>query len=277
MQSSHDQLAAALKELRRAAGLSAQALGDRLGWSQGKVSKMENGATRKPARADVAAWLRATGAGEQATTELLILADEVQASQSWATNRRRGMARRQEDIAGLERRSTLIREFQPSAVPGLLQVADYAQRIFEIAGVPPADIPETVMGRMNRQNILFNRKIKFEYVLAEPALRWRPGPADAMRFQADRILQLVTLPNISIGVIPFNQEARVLQVGSFVIFDTPDGTYVLRESPHGADLFSEPKIVEIYDALFGRLQDEALTGSAAAKLIRSAALWRPAD
>ena len=39
----HQRLAARLKELRQAAGLSAAALGQPFGWSQSKTSKMENG------------------------------------------------------------------------------------------------------------------------------------------------------------------------------------------------------------------------------------------
>ena len=42
-------LAAALREMREDTGLSAEAFGERQGWSQGKVSKSETGRTVLPA------------------------------------------------------------------------------------------------------------------------------------------------------------------------------------------------------------------------------------
>ncbi|MFJ8582059.1 helix-turn-helix domain-containing protein [Micromonospora sp. NPDC093277] len=62
-------LAAQLRDLREEAGLSTTRLAATLGWSQSKVSKIENRHT-KPSVSDVQAWTAATNAPNDVTTEL---------------------------------------------------------------------------------------------------------------------------------------------------------------------------------------------------------------
>ena len=61
---------------------------------------------------------------------------------------------------------------------------------------------------MRRQEALYDPARRFEYVLPESALRLRLADDPAMmRAQADRLLSLDTLPNISIAVLPFSVPA----------------------------------------------------------------------
>src|SRR5205809_5420528 len=73
----HLQLTGRLRELREAAGLSTTRLGAVLGWSQSKVSKIENGRT-KPAAADVEAWLTAVSAPADERDRLVEIAESIQ-------------------------------------------------------------------------------------------------------------------------------------------------------------------------------------------------------
>ncbi|MEN3612574.1 Scr1 family TA system antitoxin-like transcriptional regulator [Plantactinospora sp. ZYX-F-223] len=56
--------------------------------------------------------------------------------------------------------------------------------------------------RMQRQAYLYDTTKQFEFLLAEPVLRWLLCPPDVMRGQLDRLQTIVGLPNIRFGIVP---------------------------------------------------------------------------
>ena len=74
-----------------------------------------------------------------------------------------------------------VRNFQPGIIPGLLQTADYALRIMEIANIQGAvDLADAVNVRLARQEALYDQGRHFEFIMTESALRWRPGPPELL-------------------------------------------------------------------------------------------------
>jgi transcriptional regulator with XRE-family HTH domain len=266
-------LADALRDLRITAGLSGAALGEALGWSQSRVSRLENGRTRASAE-DVAAWADAAGASAEARAGLITLAEEAAAElHSWWRVHSRGLAPRQQEVSELEASSARIQRFDPIVLPGLLQTAEYARRIIlmnaEVSG--QTDVPAAVAARLQRQSVLFDEFKSFEYVLMEAALRWRPSADPAvMRAQADRLLSVSTLANVSIRVLPADAVVPVLPMSGFGIFGVPDEPVVLVELLTGQVLTSARRDVEIYSQAFTRLQAAALADEEAHALIRRA-------
>ncbi|MGH8895459.1 MAG: helix-turn-helix domain-containing protein [Egibacteraceae bacterium] len=216
-------LAARLRELRRAADLSGEQLAARCRWSQSKVSKIETGKT-VPQVADVNAWASAIDATADVRAELEALTeDTLTAVEGWRKALRGGRGRMQARIAKVEAASSVVRTFQPLIVPGLLQTAEYARRLFGFAQPPLGadDLAAALNARMERQAVLFDLRKRFEFVIGEPGLRWRIAPAHVMRGQLDRIGSLIGLPNVDIGVIPTDAAADVLLYHGFVIFGEP--------------------------------------------------------
>jgi Domain of unknown function (DUF5753) len=153
--------------------------------------------------AEIEAWARATAAtaddvGELAAATLEQIATEAR---SWRLVNRLGLAPRQREIAELEKSAHTIRIFQPVMVPGLLQIADYARRVMEMTYTAGPDIPAAVAVRMQRQTILYDQDKRFEFIVTEGALRWRPGPAKLMRAQLDRLASLASLPNVTLNLV----------------------------------------------------------------------------
>jgi Domain of unknown function (DUF5753) len=68
------------------------------------------------------------------------------------------LTERQREIGELEKEATSICVFQPTMVPGLLQIADYARRVMS-HGNPSdqADIDAAVQKRLERQTILYDQ------------------------------------------------------------------------------------------------------------------------
>lgn len=218
-------LAGRLRAFRKAAGLSGVQLGAQLGWTQSKVSKIELGRTL-PSADDVAAWAGATMAAETDARELINLLDEIRAARhEWQHKFRRGQAVTQEEYDRLARESTLVRNFETAAVPGLLQTAAYA-RFRTLEGVrrqgaspDPAKVEASVAARIQRAQVLFDGGRRFEFLLAEPVLLWRLAPADVMRSQLTRLITLSELPNVELAVLPFEARLHDTPQHGFIMFD----------------------------------------------------------
>ncbi|OLT12954.1 hypothetical protein BJF79_03375 [Actinomadura sp. CNU-125] len=257
-----------LRRLREGTGLSAARFGQPHGWSQSKVSKSERGGTLL-SPSDVEKWARAAGADEDTTARIVDLATELAAeSKDWSA-RRGSLADRNAYIGDVEAGSTSVHNFQPSAVSGLLQTADYARRVLML--IDPDNEHKTadaVARRLERQTLLYDVSKRFEFVLTEGALRWRPGPPALMRAQLDRVMSVATLPNVTIGILPQDRQAEMLQLNGFTIFDHGDRPFVLVETYHEDGRRDDEETVASYRRVFSRLLDEAIVGDEAMSLTR---------
>lgn len=261
------QLAARLRELRVSARLSGEHLAGQLRWSQSKVSKIETGKTR-PSADDVRAWGAATDASPEVIEALVELAQQVHVEAvSWRVSHRDGLTQRQHEVKELEAASTMVRSFQPAVVPGLLQTAEYARRVLTYADLSgQRDVPAAVAARTERQSVLYDQTKRFEFVLAEAALWWRPGPPELLLAQLDRILSVMTLSNVDVRVIPLRAEARAFYVNGFLLYET-DEPLVMVETFTRELLLTEDADVDTYRDLHVRLQEGAVHGAEASKLI----------
>jgi transcriptional regulator with XRE-family HTH domain len=272
-------LASELRRVRDLAGISGRELAQRIGVSQSKVSRIESG-TALPSIPEVRAWTAAAEASTE-TVELLIALTEAAFTEvhTWRTIMQ-GRTHMQDDIQELENRADIIRTFQPSVIPGLLQTAEYARRVLTLFQPPYAesDIPAAVGARLDRQLALFEEHRKFEFLITEAALRWRPGPPVLLQAQFDRIISLSTLSNLSIGLIPHAVRAVACTSHAFVIFalrdenpsiadDTPEdeasSAVVTVETVHANLTVSDPDSVALYRSRWHSLEQMAVYGDEA--------------
>ncbi|WP_172894098.1 DUF5753 domain-containing protein [Micromonospora purpureochromogenes] len=176
-----------------------------------------------PGPADLYAWARACGA-DDAAQDLLRMLGEVQAvHRDWRRRMRQGQAAVQDSYNQLVAESRLIRHFKTVYVPGLLQTADYARRILtemvELHNLDIADVDAAVATRMQRQHLLYDTSKRFEFLLAEPVLRWLLCPPEVMRGQLDRLQTVVGVPNIRFGILPLGVQLATTPQNSFQMYD----------------------------------------------------------
>jgi transcriptional regulator with XRE-family HTH domain len=228
-------LANELRVLRDLSGVSGRDLAGLIGISQSKVSRIEAG-TAQPSISEVTEWAHAVGAPDE-TERLLAALEDVARSEvrTWQTILE-GRPQLQDEIQAREAAARRTRTFQPALVPGLLQTPAYAQRVFTLgkSSVPQISVAASVAARMDRQLALHEEGKKFEFLMTEAALRWRPGPSRLLVAQLDRIALVSTLDNVSVGIIPFSVEAETVYAHGFRIFDEDDdpSTFVLVEVDH---------------------------------------------
>jgi transcriptional regulator with XRE-family HTH domain len=267
-----DGLGDALKGLRERAGLTTRALAEALGWSQGRVSRVELGHVRATAEM-LDAWASATGASSEERAGLTTLAQDVTSytARPWKTVHSEGLATTQRDIARVESAMTGLMNFQCALIPGLLQTAAYAQRDLEVADVSgQGKIGEAVAARMRRQEILYEPgRRTFDFVITQAAL-WPffPATRELLRSQADRLVSAMTLPGVSVSVIPASAQPEIPYLSSFTIFEVPDDPVILVEIMSTELLLGGEWDVNLYRDTFTRLRAHAVTGEAAAGLIR---------
>lgn len=255
-------LAVELRGLREMAGLSGRELANRIGVSQSKVSRIESGRT-VPSLQEVADWAEAAQVSDDRREWLVAMTRAVFTDvQPWRASS--ASSHIQAEVKERERRARLIRIYQPSVVPGLLQTADYARRVYSLA-LPDRDheIAAAVAGRMERQVVLYESERRFEIVMAEAALRWRPGSLGSQRAQLDRIMAVSTLGNVSIGVIPQSAQATAPAPHVFIVYAENDGDlddFVEVETVHANLIVNDLDDVAIYQQKWSMLCRSAIFG-----------------
>ena len=269
--SNRRRLAVELRRLRDRAGLSGRQLAERIGISQSKVSRIEAGLT-VPAGPVVAAWATAVSASGTATELLTMLTDAVYNEVHPWSAALRGQVHLQGEIQELENRASAELTYEPTLIPGLLQTADYARRVFTMfePSYAALDIPAVVAGRLDRQTALFDPARRLSFLITEGALRWRPGPAHVILAQLDRIASLTTLGNVTIGLIPSVAVARTHSPHGFVILvpaDRDDQALVMVEMVHANVTVSDDIDVALYRRQWSLLQESAVFGDAARELL----------
>jgi transcriptional regulator with XRE-family HTH domain len=269
------QLGAELRRLREQAGLSGRELAGRLGISQSKVSRIESG-TAMPTVPEVSGWATETRAAGSAGDALRMMMDAAYTEVHPWDDVMREQAHFQDVIQELENSSGLKLVYEPSVIPGLLQTAEYARRLFTMFQPPYAerDIPAAVAGRLDRQTALFDPDRQFGFLITEAALRFRLGPASMMAAQLDRIATLSTLANVGIGLIPADAAVATHVPHGFVIFEPADGgpdALVLVETVHASLTVSAAGHVALYRRQWDLLQQAAVFGAGARDLLATVA------
>jgi transcriptional regulator with XRE-family HTH domain len=255
-----------LREIRLEAGLTARALAELAGWHFTKVSKLEHG-TRRPSRDDIRAWCRCCQAEDQ-VMDLIAAACSVDAMYAeWRRQTRAGMKHFQGSLRPLYEQTLLFRVYETTFIPGLLNTAGYASAMLEFwAGLMsrPTDTGAAVAARLDRQNVLYRPKRRFQFVLEEQALRTRVGGTEVMSGQLSRLLALMSLPAISLGIIPDAGQRHALVQGSFWIFD--DTRVQVETVSAGLDI-TQPAEISLYAQVFELLQRSAVYGHRARDLL----------
>ena len=267
-------LGAELRRLRDLAGISGRDLAQRIGISQSKLSRIEKG-NAVPSIPQVLDWAREADASPETLRVLRLL---TEAAHSEVDTWRSALATRrhlQDEVRERESAADVVSTFQPSVVPGLLQTAEYARRVFATFQLPYAkdDLAAALAARLDRQLALYDSDRRYEFLITEAALRLRPGPHRVLLGQLDRISSLSTLDNVSIGVIPNDIEATTTVPHGFVIYDTgDDDTLVSLELIDASRLIRAPEEIELYRRCWELLGRMALFGDAAREFLAGLAV-----
>jgi transcriptional regulator with XRE-family HTH domain len=263
-------LGARLREIRKDAGLSGRALATATSQHFTRVSKIENG-VQPPSDKDIRDWCRACAAEPQ-IPDLIATARAVESAYLEFRRQARAGLRRVLGAHTTARyeRTSMFRIYEHNVIPGLFQTAAYSASMlsFWIRFLDvPNDIDTAVAARMERQRVLFQREKHFAVVLEEQALRTWFGTAEIQHEQLNRLLAVMSMPTVSLGIIPLMTERTAVASAGFWIFDS---SLAALETPTASIEVTQPEEVELYARMFRHLQAAASYGHAARALVLKA-------
>ncbi|MEU9608636.1 helix-turn-helix transcriptional regulator [Streptomyces sp. NPDC048057] len=256
------ELAAMLKHLRKQAGLSGVRLAVRCNMSQSKISRIE-GSKVRPSLVDVEQILKGLGVSPAIAAEVMALARITQTE--WQGRRalhRKGLDKKQLELAGVEAATTDFRYFLLSMVTGLLATPEYVRE--SIVDAPPAQQAKAVAMKLERQAVLLDRLKSFTFILTEQAVRYPLVTPDGMAMQIDRLASLSRQANIKIGVLPLGVKFSSTPLSTFTVYDDRLATI---EADLGAAVFRDPKDVRSLLDRFNRYESYAVFGDDARELL----------
>lgn len=259
-----------LRDIRKDAGLTARALAELTTQHFTRISKIENG-VQSPTDQDIRDWCAACAAESQTADLIATLRAVESAYLEYRRQSRAGMKR----VLGAHTLSRydqtkVFRIYEHNVVPGLFQTADYAAAMLEFwidFLNTPNDVEDAVAIRTQRQKVLNQPRKRFSVLLEEQALRTWFGTAETQTDQLERLLEITTMPNVSLGVIPLMTERQAVASAGFWIFDD---ALVALETPTASIEVTQPREIQLYTRMFDVLKNNARYGDDARDLIRGA-------
>jgi transcriptional regulator with XRE-family HTH domain len=263
------ELGALLRALRTERGFTVDQVAERLLCSPSKVSRMETGQRGATARdiRDLCDIYAVTDPQERA--RMTRLAAEGKQQGWWQSYE---LDYYFATYVGLEAEAVATKNFQSTAVPGLLQTADYARAMHQsnVPELASERINQLIQARLTRQRSLIkDPPLQFRTVLDETVLHRLVGGYDVMQSQLQRMIEAAQLPNVTIQVIPFRAGAHPAMESTFDIleFGTVAPSLVYVEGLAGNMYLERPQDLHRYELVFERLHDMALNPQESIELI----------
>ena len=255
-------LRTALREARLAANRTQRDAADALDWSPSKVLRIENGAV-SVSTTDLRALLGYYGIKDEARIEELIKTAHLARRQSWAAYRD-VLSPGYVSYLGYESAASMMLNFQPLMIPGLLQTEEYARATIRVLSSPDESnqvVDRRVKARLERQKLLTrDDRPTMHFILDEAAIRRRVGRSSGLMIrQLEHLKEVAAREKITIQVLPFSEGEHEAMMGSFVILEFPsarDEDLLYLESAQGDLVVREGvKDTAPYKETFYKLED----------------------
>lgn len=240
-----------LRRLRTASGRSMAAAAAGMGWSLGKLEKLESGQRGTDPR-DIAALTGFLGADTATRDRIRRVVEEPGTGSFLRWNEPSA-----DSLAALalnEALAATVRAFEPLLIPSLLQTGDYARAV-------GAD-EEVVGARLERQRVLFDPDLGryLLFFVHEAALRQKVGDEGIMADQLVTLARLRTSVRVRVRMIPTGAApgAAVRHGGTLLTFPEPTTPVVYTETDTVTVFQDDPRAVTAYERKFAELGAHAL-------------------
>ncbi|GAB7103196.1 helix-turn-helix transcriptional regulator [Streptomyces phaeofaciens JCM 4814] len=238
-----------VKLRREAVGMRAADFGQKVGYGEDMVYKIEGG-KRIP------------------RPEFLDRADEVLGAGGLLSAMKEDVKRVQypkkvRELAELEARAAEMGVYVGLSIHGLLQTPEHARALFEVSqsAYSEAELERLVAARTGRRSI-FERDPApmLSFVQEEMSLRRRVGGTMVWRRQLEHLLEVAGLRNVTLQVMPTDSGAHPGLSGKIEVLKFEDGTAVGRsDGAFNGRPTSEPKQLRILELRYSTIRAQALS------------------
>lgn len=204
------------------AGLSGQRLAERMSRHSSKISRIELG-NAMPSAADILLWCTHCGAAEQVPDLVASLQAVEGMWVEWRRMERTGLRQAQESVVPLWERTGHFRIYSCFLIPGPIQTPAYIRALLSAIQARRQlvdDIEAATEVRVAKQHVVHEGDHRFAIVLEESVLHYRIGGPEVMAAQLGHLLSVMSLPSISLGIIPVEADRSGLwPVEGFFLYD----------------------------------------------------------
>jgi transcriptional regulator with XRE-family HTH domain len=256
-----------LRRLREDADLTADEVGRRLEWSQGKLSAMETNKWKRPDPRDIKDLCELYGTDEATRDALTTMARESRKRGWWEEEYGDVLG---SAFVGFEQEARSLHAYQPLVIPGLLQTPAYIRAVARADLVrEPAELERRVDMRTTRQKILDHEDPLKLWVIIDEAALCRPfGTVNDQREQLQRLVDTDQLEHITVQVLPFSAGLHAGLACGFVIMTyDADPSLVYIETGGNALYLEKPDDLERHSVRFQHLQASALARDASIQFV----------
>jgi Domain of unknown function (DUF5753)/Helix-turn-helix domain len=209
-------LGSRLRQLREASQVTREAAGYVIRGSSSKISRMELGRVSFKER-DVADLLTLYGITDEQEREAFFALVRQAHAPGWWHEYGDVLPSWFETYVGLEQAASVIRIYEPTLVPGLLQTEDYARAVMQLRH-RARDVERRVALRMARQEFLTQPGAPDLWVALDEAAVCRPvGSRAVRRVQLEHLIEMAQRPNITLHVVPWHVGGPAAVGGPFTI------------------------------------------------------------
>lgn len=263
-------LGSELRQLRVDADKKVQDAAEALECGQPKISQIENG--RRGIRPlDLTTLLNLYGVeDEQQRTALRRLAKEIH-KVDWWSGEASLLDNALLDYLTLEADSTLVRAYEPSVLPGQLQIEPYMRQVFS-STVPENETQHMIETRQKRQELLEDLLgFRLRTIIDITALHRIGGGREVVQEQLNHLLALSNRRNVNIQILPLNAALPMLQYVPFnlvTLRGEPPVDVVWLEHITGGTLLEQRPDVRTYSKAWDELTAAAMSPTASQQYIR---------
>lgn len=255
-----------LRRIRKETGMTQEQAATAMEWSLSKLIRIEGGGVSISV-SDLRSLLTLYQITDEAQTEELVTLARAARQRSWFTAFRDITSPQYVTFVGYESAASIIRQFEPTLIPGQLQTEEYARAVtLEYA----ADrVDKLVEIRIRRQELLEEPRRLFFFILDEAAIRRQVGaPTNPgiMRRQLRKLIEIARQPNVTIEIVPFSAGVHPGMKGPFTVLEFPgdDEDVLYLENARGgasnpsALLTGEDPQILTHRVAFERLREQSL-------------------
>ncbi len=264
----------ALRKAREDAGFTQGQVAYALDWSLSKVQRIES-VDFAVSTTDLLALLSYLGIDDaQEKSQLQEIAKRSRRKGWWDEPEiREHLNSSTLQYLAFENEATMIRNFHPTLLPGLIQTHEYAKHIIDFWDDELSEDVRTVRleVRMRRKQVL-DRPDPPEYllVLDESVLLRSIGGPLVMADQLDELMKLMNRPNFTARIVPLAAGAQLATLNPFIVIDLGDeeNAILYREAYLVDEVVQAPDKIRLYRGRFEDLWHAALSPEQSMELIR---------
>ena len=264
------QLGAQLRALRIERRLTVEQVAEQLLVSPSKISRIETGHRGASVR-DIRDLSDLYQVDDDVRQELFRWANEARQRGWWQP-----LHLPYSTFVGLEAAAASISDFSLGLLPGLLQTSDYARALIRAAEPDWSAelLNQHLQARRTRQDVLTSGTLaSYTVVMDESSIHRVVGGPSVMTAQIDRLLELNTLNNIEIHIIPYDAGALPWGINKFIILDFAEravSTVIFVETLTQDLYLDEPSDVQKYKEKFRAVLSIALSKDETSRVISQA-------